>query len=64
MGRVAGVGSVGTRYAVALLEDGDANTLVMQTKEAGVSVIEQHGEVKRFFAEWAVDGGDPLAGRM
>lgn len=43
--RVVGVGSVGTRCNLALLQDGDGNALIMQTKEAKRSVIEQYGGI-------------------
>lgn len=43
--RVVGVGSVGTRCALALMQDGDGNALVMQSKEAGPSVLEKYGRV-------------------
>ena len=41
--RVVGVGSVGTRCYVTVLQDGDGNALLLQTKEAGRSVLEEHG---------------------
>lgn len=41
--RVVGVGSVGTRCYVVLFEDGEGNTLILQVKEAGRSVLEQYG---------------------
>ncbi|HRV69494.1 MAG TPA: DUF2252 domain-containing protein [Marmoricola sp.] len=41
--RAVGVGSVGTRCYLALFEDGDGNKLILQTKEAGRSVLEEHG---------------------
>ena len=43
--RVVGVGSVGTRCALVLFEDGDGSGLILQTKEAGPSVLEQYGRV-------------------
>lgn len=43
--RVVGVGSVGTRCALTLFQDGDGNGLVMQSKEAGRSVLEQYGGI-------------------
>lgn len=45
--RVVGVGSVGTRCSLALLQDGDGNTLIMQSKEAGRSVLEQYGGIEQ-----------------
>jgi len=41
--RVVGVGSVGTRCYVTVLQDGDGNALLLQTKEAGRSVLIEHG---------------------
>ncbi|WP_448256528.1 DUF2252 domain-containing protein [Microbacterium aurum] len=41
--RVVGVGSVGTRCYVTLFVDGNGSALLMQVKEAGRSVLEQHG---------------------
>ena len=41
--RVVGVGSVGTRCYVTVLADGDDKALLLQTKEAGRSVLIEHG---------------------
>ncbi len=41
--RVVGVGSVGTRCYLSALVDGDGSVLLMQTKEAGRSVLVEHG---------------------
>lgn len=41
--RAVGVGSVGTRCYVSALQDGDDNVLLLQTKEAGPSVLVAHG---------------------
>lgn len=41
--RVVGVGSVGTRCYVTVLQDGNGNALLLQTKEAGRSVLVEHG---------------------
>jgi uncharacterized protein (DUF2252 family) len=41
--RAVGVGSVGTRCYVTALQDGDDNVLLLQTKEAGASVLVTHG---------------------
>lgn len=41
--RVVGVGSVGTRSYVTVLVDGDGHALLMQTKEAGRSVLVEYG---------------------
>ncbi|WP_353112924.1 DUF2252 domain-containing protein [Microbacterium sp.] len=43
--RVVGVGSVGTRCYLALLEDGDGSTLLMQPKEAAASVLVEYGRM-------------------
>jgi uncharacterized protein (DUF2252 family) len=43
--RVVGVGSVGTRCFLVLLADGDGRTLLLQAKEAGRSVLVEHGGV-------------------
>jgi hypothetical protein len=43
--RVVGVGSVGTLCSLVLLQDGDANALILQGKEAGRSVLEQYGGI-------------------
>jgi len=45
--RVVGVGSVGTRCALSLLQDGDGNALLLQSKEAGRSVLEQYGGIEQ-----------------
>ena len=41
--RVVGVGSVGTRCYLTVLEDARGNPLLLQTKEAGRSVLAEHG---------------------
>ncbi|QAY59396.1 DUF2252 domain-containing protein [Microbacterium protaetiae] len=41
--RVVGVGSVGTRCYLIVFEDGDGNTLLLQAKQAGRSVLVEHG---------------------
>jgi uncharacterized protein (DUF2252 family) len=43
--RVVGVGSVGTRCALVLLQDGDGNSLIMQAKQSGTSVLLEHGKI-------------------
>lgn len=43
--RVVGVGSVGTRCSLTLLQDGDEHTLLLQGKEANRSVIEEFGGI-------------------
>lgn len=43
--RVVGVGSVGTRCYLVLLQDGDEHAFVLQAKEAGRSVLEQYGGI-------------------
>jgi len=45
--RIVGVGSVGTRCAIVLLADDDKRSLIMQTKEAGRSVLEEYGGVQQ-----------------
>ncbi|MFE6996699.1 DUF2252 domain-containing protein [Microbacterium sp. NPDC057659] len=45
--RVVGVGSVGTRCYLVLLQDGDGNSLLMQPKEAGRSVLEEYGRISQ-----------------
>lgn len=45
--RVVGVGSVGTRCALSLLQDGDGHALLMQSKEAGKSVLVQYGNISQ-----------------
>lgn len=55
--RAVGVGSVGTRCYVTLLVDGDGDALLLQTKEAGESVLTRYGgctqppEVDAYIAE-------------
>jgi uncharacterized protein (DUF2252 family) len=43
--RVVGVGSVGTHCYLALFQDGDGNTLLMQPKQASRSVLVEYGRV-------------------
>lgn len=43
--RVVGVGSVGTRCYLVALQDGDGHPLLLQAKEAGMSVLIQYGNV-------------------
>jgi len=43
--RVVGVGSVGTRCYLALFQDGDDHTLLLQPKQAMRSVLEEHGRI-------------------
>lgn len=45
--RVVGVGSVGTRCALSLLQDGDGNALILQSKEANRSVLEEFGGISQ-----------------
>lgn len=45
--RVVGVGSVGTQCALVLLQDGDGNALLLQAKEAGPSVLIEHGGIEQ-----------------
>ncbi len=44
--KVVGVGSVGTRCLIALLESGDDEPLLLQIKQAGPSVLEQFEAVR------------------
>lgn len=69
--KVVGVGSVGTRAYVLLLESGDGEPLVLQAKQAGASVLEPYLDVTPFenFGERVVVGtklmqstGDPFLG--
>lgn len=46
--KVVGVGSVGTRAVVLLLESGDGEPLILQMKQAGPSVLEDHLAPSRF----------------
>ncbi len=43
--RVVGVGSVGTRCSLVLLQDRDNHALILQSKEANISVLEQYGRI-------------------
>lgn len=43
--RVVGVGSVGTRCTLTLWRDGDDHALILQSKEANRSVLEQYGRI-------------------
>ena len=45
--RVVGVGSVGTRCTLTLFQDGDENAFILQSKEAGPSVLEQYGGIEQ-----------------
>ncbi len=45
--RVVGVGSVGTRCFLLLLQDGDGNTVILQTKEANQSVLVEFGGIRQ-----------------
>jgi uncharacterized protein (DUF2252 family) len=64
--RVVGVGSVGTRCFLIALQDGAGGALILQGKEAGQSVLIQHGRVpqppgvQRYFDTYA-DGGRVVA---
>lgn len=64
--RVVGVGSVGTRCSLVLMQDGDGHPLVMQSKEAGRSVLEQYGGIAqprtlRDHIAWNGEGGRVVA---
>lgn len=41
--RAVGVGSVGTRCYLFLLQDGDGHSMIFQAKQAGRSVLEEYG---------------------
>lgn len=58
--RVVGVGSVGTRCYVTALVDGDDHALLLQTKEAGTSVLVQYGGCAQpdGLREVVADGGE------
>ncbi len=58
--RVVGVGSVGTRCALALMQDGDGNALLLQSKEANRSVLEQYGGIPqpRVFTALVAEHGE------
>lgn len=43
--RVVGVGSVGTRCFLTVSQDGDGNALLLQSKEAGQSVLIEYGGI-------------------
>jgi uncharacterized protein (DUF2252 family) len=64
--RVVGVGSVGTRCFLVALQDGAGGALILQAKEAGQSVLIQHGGVaqppgvQRYFDTYS-DGGRVVA---
>ncbi len=45
--RIVGVGSVGTRCALTLFQDGDGNAFILQSKQAGPSVLEQYGGIEQ-----------------
>lgn len=58
--RVVGVGSVGTRCYIALLRDPDGGLFILQAKQAGRSVLEEHGGIAQPAAlnEVIAAGGD------
>jgi uncharacterized protein (DUF2252 family) len=64
--RVVGVGSVGTRCFVMAMQDGNNDALLLQGKEAGQSVLIEHGgveqppEVTRYIDQHG-DGGRVVA---
>ncbi len=45
--RVVGVGSVGTRCGLIAFQDGDGDALILQAKEAVVSVLEEYGGIRQ-----------------
>lgn len=69
--KVVGVGSVGTRALVLLLESGDGEPLLLQAKQADASVLEpylgesrfSHGGQRVVFGQQLMQaGGDPFLG--
>ena len=69
--KVVGVGSVGTRALVLLLESGDSEPLILQIKQAGASVLEPylgssrfaHGGQRVVLGQQAMQAtGDPFLG--
>lgn len=56
--RVVGVGSVGTRCFIVLLEDASGSPLFLQVKEAGPSVLEQYGGITQ---DWSTRDRDLLS---
>lgn len=58
--RVVGVGSVGTRCYIALLRDPDDGLFIIQAKQAGRSVLEEHGGIPQPSAldELIAEGGE------
>jgi uncharacterized protein (DUF2252 family) len=69
--KVVGVGSVGTRAYVLLLESGDGEPIVLQGKQAGASVLERyvgasgfenHGERVVVGTRLMQSSGDPFLG--
>ncbi|WP_243075799.1 DUF2252 domain-containing protein [Microbacterium sp. SS28] len=58
--RVVGVGSVGTLCTLILLQDGDANALILQGKQAGRSVLEEYGGIEQppAVAEFVAEQGE------
>ena len=45
--RVVGVGSVGTLCGLVLFQDGEGNTLLLQAKQAGESVLVEYGGIEQ-----------------
>lgn len=45
--RVVGVGSVGTRCMLSVLQDGDGSPFILQSKQAQQSVLVQYGKIKQ-----------------
>lgn len=69
--KIVGVGSVGTRAFVMLLQSGDGEPLILQAKQAGPSVFEQYTQPSQFpnSGQRVVEGarllqasGDPFLG--
>ncbi|MDN3496764.1 DUF2252 domain-containing protein [Planococcus sp. APC 4015] len=58
--RVIGVGSVGTRCTLIVLQDGDGDALLLQGKEAGQSVLVEYGGIAQpeAFTEHVAEFGE------
>lgn len=60
--RVVGVGSVGTRCYIVLLEDREGNPLFLQVKEAQATVLSTYGKVPQFGDNWPSGNGGRVVG--
>lgn len=59
--RVVGVGSVGTRCFIVLLQDADGTDLLLQVKEAQASVLQRYGGMAASDAPDAEESPEPAA---